>query len=270
MRRREVLGLLGGAAVWANGVHSQPAQRVRRVAVMIASAEGDAELVVRVTAIQQRLQELGWIDGRNIRIDDRWSTGEPARARAVAAELIRLAPDVDPRPMEHQLWPPCATPRKASRLFSPSSSIRWALATSKAPRDRAGILPASVRSNLKSAASLELLKAVSPNLERVAVISDPAFAGFAAVSRAIEEMAPRFRLQVTSVVFHEPTDDLERAISTLSQAPHGSLIVMPTAINNIHRDRIYGLAAQFRLPAIYSLPASGGARRVDGVRLRKR
>jgi putative tryptophan/tyrosine transport system substrate-binding protein len=91
----------------------------------------------------------------------------------------------------------------------------------------------------------------SPGLKQVAGILDPAFRGFAAVWRAIESLAPTFGLRVASVVHRDASDDIESAVAAFAQDAGGGLIVLPTAINNISRKRIFSLAARHRLPAVY-------------------
>jgi ABC-type uncharacterized transport system substrate-binding protein len=98
---------------------------------------------------------------------------------------------------------------------------------------------------------LELLKEIAPGLRRVAGILDPAFRGFAAVWRAVETTAPAFGLQVTTVALHDEKDDIEAALSAFAQQAGGGLIVLPTAINNVLRERIIASAARLRVPAIY-------------------
>ena len=98
---------------------------------------------------------------------------------------------------------------------------------------------------------LELLKGVAPDLKRVAGILDPAFKGFAGVWREIQTIAPRFGLSVTSVSFHAPADDFESAVVAFAREAGGGLIVLPTALNAIQRQRILSVAARSRLPAIY-------------------
>jgi putative tryptophan/tyrosine transport system substrate-binding protein len=108
---------------------------------------------------------------------------------------------------------------------------------------------------------LELLKEIAPGLRRVAGILDPGFQGFAAVWRAIEILGPRVGLEVTSIAFRNPADDIESAIGAFAKSMEGGLIVLPTAVNNLHRDRIISLAATHRLPAVYPFPpytSSGG------------
>ena len=95
MRRREFIGLIGGAvAAWPLTARAQQSDRMRRIGLMMATAESDPEAQVRARTFRNALQELGWTEGRNIRIDYRWATGEPERAQTYATELVNLAPDV--------------------------------------------------------------------------------------------------------------------------------------------------------------------------------
>ena len=95
MRRREFITLLGGAAAaWPLAARAQQPERIRRIGVLMNLTADDPEASARVTAFAQGLQQLGWIDGRNVRIDTRWGAGDAERNRAYAAELVALAPDV--------------------------------------------------------------------------------------------------------------------------------------------------------------------------------
>ena len=95
MRRREFIILLGGAAVaWPLAARAQQADRMRRVGVLVNRVADDAEEQARLAAFLQGLQELGWTDGRNVRIDYRWAATDADRSRTFAAELVTLAPDV--------------------------------------------------------------------------------------------------------------------------------------------------------------------------------
>ena len=94
MRRRDFITLLGGAAAaWPLAARGQPGERVRRVGVLMYWGADDAEGQVRLAAFTQALKQLGWTDGRNLRIDTRWATAEDILRRH-AAELVALAPDV--------------------------------------------------------------------------------------------------------------------------------------------------------------------------------
>jgi putative ABC transport system substrate-binding protein len=260
--RREIIAaaFLGAVAVWPAAVRAQQPERMRRIGVMVVNAESDPEGQLRVAAFRRDLQELGWIEGHNVRIDYRWRAGEPDRARAYAAELVASAPDV---------------------ILANGTAALTALqqATSTIPIVFVVVVDPVGAGYVRSLAEpggnitgfstfdpeiggkwLQLLKEIAPGLRGVATISDPAFRGFAALSRAIESMAPGLGLQPTSVVFHRPDDDIEGAVAQFAREPGGGLIVMPTGINNTHRDRIFALAARYRLPAVYPfrLYATGG------------
>src|SRR5262245_58222904 len=95
MRRREFITLLGGAAAtWPLVARAQQGERMRRIGALLNVAADDPESLTRVTAFAQGLQQLGWIDGRNVRIDYRWGGADVERIRRYAAELLALAPDV--------------------------------------------------------------------------------------------------------------------------------------------------------------------------------
>jgi putative ABC transport system substrate-binding protein len=95
MRRREFIAFLGGAAAaWPLAVRAQQPEQMRRIGVLVNLAEDDPEAQAQNLAFLQGLQQLGWTDGRNVRIDTRWTAGDPARARKYAADLVALAPDV--------------------------------------------------------------------------------------------------------------------------------------------------------------------------------
>ena len=262
MKRREFITLLGGAAAsWPIAARAQQPDRVRRIGVMIANAENEPEGQDRVAAFRRGLQELGWVEGRNLRVDYRWATGEPNRARALARELVNLEPDVILAN---------GTPA-LSALHKVTSNIPVVFAVVVDPVG-AGFVRSLARpgGNVTGFSSfqpeiggkwLELLKAIMPGLSRVAVISDPAFRGFAGVLLEIESIGPRVGLEITNIVFRNPNDDIESPIAAFAQSFGGGLIVVPTAINKIHRNRIISLAARHHLPAIYPFSvyvASGG------------
>ena len=252
MRRRNFITLLGSAAVASTrAARAQQPERMRRIGVMVANAESDPEGQTRIMAFRQGLRELGWIEGRNVRIDYRWAAGEPDRARTYATELVALAPDV----ILAQGTPALAALHRATRsipvVFVVVVDPVGAGYVQSLAQPGGNITGFSTFEPEIGGKWLELLKEITPGLRRVAGISDPAFEGFAALSRAIESIALGFGLEFTSVVFHEPTDDIESAVAAFAQEPGGGLIVLPTAINSIYRDRIFSLAARDRLPAIY-------------------
>ena len=93
MRRREFITLVGSVAVWPVAARAQQREPIKRVGVLMSTAEDDAESKARIAAFLRRLQQLGWTDGHNVQIDIRWPAGDADRIRRYAAELVALAPD---------------------------------------------------------------------------------------------------------------------------------------------------------------------------------
>ena len=260
MRRREVIALLGGSTLWPAVAHAQRPARMRRIGMMVVNAESDPVGQARVAAFRRGLRELGWTEDRNIRIEYRWAVGEPDRALAYATELAALGPDV----ILANGTPALAALHRATRripiVFVVVVDPVGAGYVRSLAHPGGNITGFSTFEPDIGGKWLELLKEITPGLKRVAAIVDPAFGGFAALWRAIEGMAPELGLEVTSLNFHDPADDIDSAVAAFARQPGGALIVLPTAINNRYRDRIFSLAARHRLPAIYPfrLYATGG------------
>ena len=92
MRRREFITLLGGAAVWPRAAHAQQPERLRHIGILMSVGESDPEGQAQLTAFRQKLKELGWVDGRNVRLNIRWGAGNAERYHRYAADLVALAP----------------------------------------------------------------------------------------------------------------------------------------------------------------------------------
>jgi putative ABC transport system substrate-binding protein len=147
MRRREFITLLGGAAAWPMAAGAQQGERVRRIGVLVGNLPaGDPEWQARSNAFVQGLQERGWSDGRNLRIEYRWGLGDPDRLRKYATELVALAPDVI-----LAAGPPAVAALQQSSRSVPICSrmfwTQWAPAMSPPWRGRAAMPPASQVSN---------------------------------------------------------------------------------------------------------------------------
>ncbi len=252
MRRREFILLVGGAAAaWPLAAYAQQTERMRRIGVVVAYAESDPEAQTRVIAFRQALGGLGWIEGRNVTMEYRWGAGDVDRARAFATELVSLKPDIILAHGTPAVTALRAVTRTIPVVFVSVIDPVGAGHVQSLARPGGNITGFGTFEPEIGGKWLELLKEVAPGLKRVAGISDPTFKGFAGVWSAIETMAPRFGLAVTSVSFHASTDDLEAAVAAFAQEPGGGLIVLPTALNAVHRHRILSAASRNRLPAIY-------------------
>src|SRR6266699_3055835 len=250
--RRAFIALLGGAAAtWPLTARAQ-SQRMRRVGVLMAYAESDPEAQARVVAFRQGLRELGWTEGHNLQMDYRYGTGEPDRARIFVTELLSLAPDV----IVAHGTPALTALHRATRtipvVFVSVIDPVGAGYVESLALPGGNITGFSTFEPEIGGKWLEFLKEIAPGLNRVAGILDPGFKGFAGVWGAIENIAPRFGLEVKNLHFQAPTDDLESAVARFAQEPGGGLIVLPTALNAVQRNRIFSSAARGRLPAMYA------------------
>jgi ABC-type uncharacterized transport system substrate-binding protein len=250
MRRREFIALLGAIAEWPVLARAQNHDRPRRMAMMIAPAEDDPEGQARVAAFRNALQSLGWTEGRNLQIDYRWGAG-PDLSTSYAAELVKLAPEVIVAN---------GTPA-VSALHEATGSIPVVFVVVVDPVG-AGYVQnlAHPGGNITGFSTfepemgtkwLELLKEASPDLRRVAVIWDPGFKGFFALWQAIESAAMKFGLEASSVPFHDGGDDIQSIVANVGREPGTGLIVLPTTLNHTYRERIFAIALEHRLPAIY-------------------
>jgi len=251
MRRREFITLIGGAAAWPLAARGQqPADQMRRVGVLTVFSDDDPEGQRRVTALLQKLQDLGWVNGRNMRIELRWAGGDPDRARFYAGELVGMKPDVIF--VNHALVLPLL--RRETRTIpivfvQIADPVADGLVTSLA-QPGGNLTGFTTGEYAMGGKKLEVLKEVVRDLARATVVLDPRQSTQVGVSRAIEAAASALQVNVT-VAGAGDGADLERAIATAAREPNGGLIVLASAVTNAHRREVIELAAQHRLPALY-------------------
>jgi len=251
MRRREFIMLLGGATVsWPLEAWAQQPEPMRRVGVLMQIAEGDAESKIEVAEFLRELRELGWVVGRNVKLDTRWAGGDSERIRKYAAELVALAPDV--------VLASGGTVVGALQQASRTVPIVFVTVTDPIGRGYVASL-AEPGGNATGFTSfefgiggkwLELLKQIAPGVTRVAVLRDPVITAGMGYLAAIHALAPSFGVQVSPVDVRVKSD-IERAIAAFARTPNGGLIVTPDPAAIAHRELIIALASQYGLPAIY-------------------
>ena len=250
MQRREFISLLGGAAAaWPLGARAQQPEPVRRIGVLMNRAADDLEGQAGGAAFQQGLQQLGWSNGRNVRIDTRWGGDDIERERRYAEELIALAPDtilaagsVSVMALQHVtrslpivfvgVVDPVGTgfvdalPRPGGNttgfmLFEYSLSVKW----------------------------LELLKQIAPSMTRVAVLRNPDNPASIAEFVAIRSAGQQLGVEVSPVNV-QVAGEIERAVADFARSTNGGLILTGSASVSVHRDLIIALAAKYKLPTI--------------------
>jgi putative ABC transport system substrate-binding protein len=258
--RREFTTLLSGAAAWPIAARAQQGERMRRVGVFLPSAADDPETLSRITALSQALQELGWTDGRNMRVDFRFGAGNAEQYRKTAAELIALAPDVVVALGSLFVGALQHTTRTVPIVFvNVPDPVGGGIVESLA-RPGANVTGFASPEYSTSGKYPDLLKQIAPWLTRVAVMRNPANPAGTAAFAVIQTVAPSLGMEARPFGVRD-IGEIEGAITTFSRQPNGGLIVTAGALAQLHRDLIVRLAAQHRLPAIYPFRyyvASGG------------
>ena len=250
MKRREFISLLGGAAAWPLAARAQQGERMRRIGVLMNTAADDPEGKARNVAFERGLQELGWTDGRNVRIDYRWGAGDAGRIRRYAAELVSLSPDVILTVGSATAGPLLQATRTVPIVFVQAPDPVGAGFVDNLARPGGNATGFTLFEYGISGKWLELLKEIAPRVTRVAVLRDPAIAAGTGQLGAIQSAAPSFGVELSPLGVRDP-GEIERAITAFARSSNGGLIVTVSTLAGVHRDLIVTLAARYKLPAVY-------------------
>jgi putative ABC transport system substrate-binding protein len=251
MRRRDFFGVLTGAAwVLPLGARAQQPISTRRIALLMSYREGDPEGEKRLAAFRQSFRGSGWIEGQNVRIDVRWLGGDPARANAHAKEVVEQLPDV--------IVVNGAPILEAIRRLTSTIPIVFVVVTNpigagfvqSLPRPGGNITGFSTFEPEIGGKWLEGLKEIAPNVLRVGVLFDPSAQGFSALWREIESLSSTFGIQAMAIHARDGAQ-IDSGVEAFAHGVNGGLIILPSPINSIERQRIIALAAKHRLPAMY-------------------
>jgi putative ABC transport system substrate-binding protein len=257
MRRREVIALVGGAAVaWPLAARAQQSERLRRVGVLMPFADNDPNPTTRaiVAAFSGALGRLGWVEGRNIRIDYRFAAGNPALFKTYATELVNLSPEAIL----------ASTPPSVTALQQQTRTIPIVFVlvigpveqgfVQSLPRPGGNITGFSFDPALMGK-WLQLLKEVAPEITRVTVIFNPDtnVAANPLFNRAVQAAAPSFGITVTVAPVYDDAG-IEEAIESQAGEPGGALIALPDSFNVAHGGTMTAAATRRRLPLIGPSP----------------
>jgi len=250
MQRRDFVKVIGGAAAsWSLPARAQ--ERMRRIGILFGGFPADdPEGQARMTALIQGLQERGWSDGRNVRIEYRWAAGNPERLRRYAVELIALAPDV----VVSGGGAAAAALQEVSRtvpivfgnIVDPIAS-GLVDSVARPGRNSTGFMTADFSFSTKW---LELLKQIAPRVSRVAILRVDAGSQGIGDFTAIQAVAPSFGVEVTPITGRDPAET-ERAVTAFVRGPTDGLIVSGGGIQQPQRETIIAVAARHQLPATY-------------------
>ena len=260
MRRRDFIGMIGGAAAMPFAAHAQPVEAARRVGVLAGLAEDDPEMKSPLAAFRRGLERRGWSEGRNVSIDIRFAAGSSQRYQPLAKELVALQPHAI---LAHST-PVAAALQRESRAIpivfvSVSDPIGSGFIESLA-RPGGNLTGVLFYEADICGKWLALLKEIAPRVLRVAFIANPKTTAYDYFLRSSTAMALSLGIEVVPTAV-ETGADIERAIAGFARGPNDGLFLPPDSTTILHRDLIIGLAARYRLPAVYTASlfvAAGG------------
>ncbi len=261
MRRRQFITLLGGAAAWPLAARAQQGERVRRIGVLMGRAESDPEGQSYAAAFLRGLAALGWMPGRNLKIDSRWQAGDIGQAQAFANELVELRPDLLVANSTSSLSPMQRATRSIPIVFvGIADPVGQGFVPSLA-RPGGNMTGFGLEEPSMGAKWVELLKEISPRVARAAVLFNPEIATFGRMFLPSMEAAARTAGLTLTVAAVRNSAEIEQAIAAAGREPDGGLIVLPDTFLIRQRDMIVAATARRKVPAVYALrvfPAGGG------------
>jgi ABC-type uncharacterized transport system substrate-binding protein len=250
MRRREFITLVGGtAAYWPVAARAQQPERVRRIGGLTGTAD-DSITQRRLAAFLQALQQLGWTDGHNVRVDYRWGGGDADRIRKYAAELVALAPDVILSTGGVATERVLQATRTVPIVFVSVPDPVGSGFVDNLSRPGGNATGFTVFEYSLGGKWLELLKELAPRVTRVAVLRDSAITAGIGQFVAIQSVASSLGVELSPVNVSDATE-IERAVSAFARSSNGGLIVTASALARVHINLIVMLAARHKLPAVY-------------------
>jgi putative ABC transport system substrate-binding protein len=249
MKRRKFIGLVAAGVAWPLAARAQPTDRIRRIGILLGSyTAADQAGQARIKIFLSTLRELGWEDGRNLRIDYRWGAGNTGQNSKLALELVQSAPDVIIATSDPVI----------AHLHRLTNEIPIIFTQTSEPVE-SGIVASLARpggnmtgfQNFEPAIGgkwLQVLKDVAPDLKQAGVLFSRDAAAHAQFLRSVQNVAPSLGMTVTAVNIH---DELERAITAYAEKPGRGLVVFPHPLTIAYRRLINSLAIRYRTPAVY-------------------
>jgi putative tryptophan/tyrosine transport system substrate-binding protein len=253
VKRREFITLLGGAAAtWPLAARAQQPNPVRRIGVLMGIGQSDSEGRARVGALRQGLEQLDLKDGQNLHFEYRWGAGDGNKIRSYAAELVALAPDVILATNTPTVRALQQLTRTISIVFvSVSDPVSDGFVTSLS-KPGGNITGFSTYEPSMGGKWLQFLKAVAPDVVRVAAIFNPETAAHSLYLPSLESVAPSLGVKIVSAPVRDP-NGIQALFSSLVRERGDGLVTIPDSFTVVHRAKITQLAEQHRLPAIYAL-----------------
>jgi putative ABC transport system substrate-binding protein len=260
IQRREFITLLGGAATWPLVARAQQGDRVRRIGVLVGGDENDPVTKTHASAFTQALADLGWTDGRNVRMDRRWHGGDINRIGALARELVGSQPDIiltngTPTTLALQ-----RETRTIPIVFAGAGDPVAGGIVERLDRPSGNVTGFANYEAPLGGKWLELLSDIARGLKRAAIMFNPDTAPVSAHMPSFETAARSLKVEPIIAPVHSDVE-IETAIIALGREPGGGLVVMPDVFTSAHREPIISAAARNKVPAVYGIsffPRGGG------------
>jgi putative ABC transport system substrate-binding protein len=252
IQRREFITLVSGAAAWPFAARAQQRERMRRIGVLMPSDENDPVWKTRLSAFIQALAELGWTEGRNVRMDLRWASADINRIRALAQELVGLQPDII---VTHSTGASIALQRETRMIPIIFATAADPVARGIVPRlDRPGGNVTGFASNEATLGGkwLQLLSEIAPGLKRAAIMFNPDTSPASAYMPSFETAAQSLKVEPIIAPVHGD-GEIETALIALGREPGGGLVVIPDLFTPARRASIISAAARNNVPAVHAL-----------------
>jgi putative tryptophan/tyrosine transport system substrate-binding protein len=260
MKRREFITLLGGAAVaWPLAARAQQTDRVRRVGVLMGYGEADPEAKAWLSEFTQGLSELGWTDGRNLRMDVRWAPGRTDLMHTFAKELVDFQPDAilaNSTPATAALQHETQTIPIVFAMVGDPVGSGFVASLSRPGRNITGL---GLFEESMTSKWLDLLREIAPGFKRIAFMFNPDTAPYinSFLTPSFQTAAEALKIAPSVAPVHSNAE-IEAVITSLGREPGGALLVGPDTFMDIHHVSIISLAATYNVPAVY--PSSASAR----------
>jgi putative ABC transport system substrate-binding protein len=252
MRRRDFITLLGGAAAWPVLASAQQGDRVQRIGVLMSGDENDPLTKAQNSAFTQALADLGWTDGRNVRIDLRQAGGDINRIRPLVQELVGLQPDII---VTNNTPATAAVQRETRTIPIVFAALGDPVTTGIVARlNQPGGNTTGFASYEASLGGkwLELLSEIAPGLKRAAIMFNPDTIRVSTYMPSFEMAARSLKVALIPAPVHSD-EEIETAIIALGREPGGGLVVLGDLFTGLHRVPIISAAARNKVPTVYDL-----------------
>jgi putative ABC transport system substrate-binding protein len=252
IRRREFITLLGGAAAWPIEARAQQGERMRRIGVLMGQSESDSEAQAHIAAFRGGLQKLGWMEGRNTRIDTRWATpGDAESMQRYSKELVALQPDVILSSFTPTTTALLQQTRNIPIVFAVVGDPIGSGFVASFRQPGGNVTGFIVTEPTMAGKYVELLKEIAPRVVRVAMLFNPASATYAEYwLNPFKVAAASFAVEAVSAPVRDRSE-LDSVVAAQAREPNSGLIAMPDSFTDANRIEITSLAARYRLPAVY-------------------